>query len=139
MTPGAALIGRTLVRVERLGWPGHDPGVGPVHLVFDDGRGLLLEARSDWSLEQVATGPADRTWLDTSDYEWEGARWSLRDASAEPPFAAVIGLALVSLAPVHNEVGEVTGLHLDLGGHRLSIATWEGEVTTPPEEPTADR
>jgi hypothetical protein len=47
-----ALIGCKLLRVIRLAWhPASDPSnlnVGPVHLVFDDCRGLLLAGRSDW-------------------------------------------------------------------------------------------
>jgi hypothetical protein len=41
-------IGRKLVKVVRLAWhPTGDLTEGPVHLVFDDGRGLLLEGRND--------------------------------------------------------------------------------------------
>ena len=35
---------------------GSEPGVGPVHLVFDRGRGIFLAGRSDWSLELTETG-----------------------------------------------------------------------------------
>lgn len=56
-----ALISHRLAKVTRLAW--HQPGdptdfkVGPVHLVFDDGRGLLLAGRSDWTLEFIQTEP----------------------------------------------------------------------------------
>ena len=68
-----ALIGRKLVKVERLGWcqagVPDDFSVGPVHLVFEGGQGMFLAGRSDWSLDLVETCPEDHAWLDT--YDWE--------------------------------------------------------------------
>ncbi|GIF40172.1 hypothetical protein [Actinoplanes xinjiangensis] len=129
-----ALIGRALVTVERLGWHqaggSVDLGVGPVHLVFEGGRGILLEGRSDWSLELTETHPGDRSWWDGYDYDWNGSRWALRDASGESPFAPVIHRRLSALEPLRNEVDEVTGLGLDFDGRALTLRTWEGEVTT---------
>lgn len=129
-----ALIGRKLVKVERLGW--HQAGdlddvsVGPVHLVFEGEQGLLLAARSDWSLDLTETCTADRTWLNAYDYDWYGSRWVLRDASSEPPFASVMARHLRALQPVLNQVNEVTGLELSFDGQALTLETWEGEVTT---------
>ena len=129
-----ALIGRMLVKVERLGW--HQAGdlddvsVGPVHLLFEGERGLLLAGRTDWSLNLTETCTADRTWLDAYDYDWYGSRWVLRDASSEPPFAPVIAKPLRAVQPVLNQVNEVTGLELSFAGHVLTLETREGEVTT---------
>ncbi|WP_067697432.1 hypothetical protein [Actinoplanes awajinensis] len=129
-----ALIGRKLVRVERLAW--HYAGgvakanVGPVHLVFEGDRGILLAGRADWSLEVVETCAVDRSWLDDYDYDWDGSRWLLRDASSEPPFASLMTRRLRALQPMHNEIDEVTGLELDFDGQALTLATWEGEITT---------
>jgi hypothetical protein len=129
------LVGSTLVKVERLGWrrPGEpgDLSVGPVHLVFEDGRGIFLGGRSDWSLELVQTSPEDNAWLDVYDYDGDGGwRWVLRDASTELPFTSVITKPLTALAPMHNEIGEMIGLRLNFGGQSLTLRTRQGEVTT---------
>jgi hypothetical protein len=127
-----ALIGRRLAKVMRLAWhwPGEpdDLSVGPVHLVFDDGRGLFLSGRTDWSLEVVETDPNDDTWLATYDYDYDGGRWVPRDASTESPFVAVIARSLTGLESVRNEVQEVFGLRLDFDGQVLMLTTWEGEI-----------
>ncbi|MGC1211712.1 MAG: hypothetical protein WA890_10685 [Micromonospora sp.] len=129
-----ALISHRLAKVTRLAW--HQPGdptdfkVGPVHLVFDDGRGLLLAGRSDWSLEFIQTEQGDEGWLSAYDYDYLGGRWIARDASTEPPFASVIALPLVDWAPTFNAVNEVVGLKLHFDGQQLTLRTWEGEVTT---------
>ncbi|MGA3562194.1 hypothetical protein [Melissospora conviva] len=129
-----ALISHRLAKVTRLAWdqPGDpsDFNAGPVHLVFDDGRGLLLDGRSDWTLEFIQTEPGDEKWLSVYDYDYLGGRWIARDASTEPPFASVIALPLVDWAPTFNAVGEVVGLRLDFHGQQLTLRTWEGEVTT---------
>ncbi|GIF26631.1 hypothetical protein BJ973_001076 [Actinoplanes tereljensis] len=129
-----ALVGRKLVKAERLGWclagKPDDLSAGPVHLVFEGGQGILLDGQSDWSLKLMETYPEDRTWLDAYDYDWEGARWLLRDASSEPPFAAVMARHLVALEPTYNEVNEMTGLSLNFDGHPLTLKTREGEVVT---------
>lgn len=113
-----ALIGRKLVKVERLGWHRagelDDVSVGPVHLVFQGGRGLLLAGRADWSLELTETCTEDRTWLDAYDYDWHGSRWMLRDASSESPFASVVAECLRALQPMLNQANEVTGLRTEL-------------------------
>lgn len=131
---GSALIGRGLVKVERLGWCESgalaERAVGPVHLVFDGGRGLFVSGRSDWSLEVVETAPGDSAWLTAYDYDWHGSRWVLRDASGEAPFAAVIAERLAALEPVRDEVGEVVGLDLGFGGRTVTLRMSEGEVTT---------
>lgn len=128
------LIGRKLVKVERLGWYQagdlDDLSVGPVHLVFEGGHGIFLAGRSDWSLEFVETAPGDSAWLDAYDYDWSGSRWRLRDASSESPFAAVIAKPLFELERVRNQVDEVIGLNLNFQGQTLGLQTWEGEVTT---------
>ncbi len=70
-------------------------------------------------------------WLDAYDYVWEGgARWLLREASRELPFAAVIARPLAAMETMYNEVNEMTGLRLDFAGEPLTLKTWEGEVTT---------
>ncbi|MFI6079204.1 hypothetical protein ACIA5C_47660 [Actinoplanes sp. NPDC051343] len=128
------LIGRKLVRVQRLSW--HQPGeadnlsVGPVHLVFEGGQGIFFAGGSDWSLELVETDPESRVWLDVYDYDWYGSRWLLRDASGEPPFAAVVAQPFVAMEPVRNEVDQVIGVNLNFGGQTLTLQTWGGEVTT---------
>ncbi|XVV10811.1 hypothetical protein ACQP2X_39115 [Actinoplanes sp. CA-131856] len=128
------LIGRKLVKVERLGWHQagelDDPSVGPIHLVFEGCHGIFFSGASDWSLEVVETAPGSTGWLDAYDYVWDGSRWSLRDASVEAPFAAVIGEPLAGGESIRNEVDEVIGLHLTFGGKVLTLKTWEGEVKT---------
>jgi hypothetical protein len=128
------LIGRELVKVERLGWyqAGQldDLNAGPVHLVLEGGHGIFLAGMSDWSLELVETGPADGAWLEAYNYDCSGSRWLLRDASSESPFAAVIAKPLFELEPMRNEVDEVIGLNLNFGGQTLTLQTWEGEATT---------
>ncbi|MET8835095.1 hypothetical protein ABZV78_14430 [Micromonospora sp. NPDC004540] len=132
-----ALVGHRLASVTRLAW--HQPGepvelvksnVGPVHLVFDGGRGLLVDGRSDWTLRCTETAPGDEAWLATYDYDWDGARWLPRDASAEAPFGAVIGKSLTDWAPVLNEVNELVGIELEFEGERVNLRLWEGELTT---------
>ncbi|WP_422738923.1 hypothetical protein ACN263_06565 [Micromonospora sp. WMMD729] len=125
-----ALVGRRLVKVVRLGWhrPGEpdEPDVGPVLLVFDDGRGLLLDGRSDWTLGLTETYPGDDGLPDP--YDYDGGRWLSRDASAEPPFASVITRPLAHLEEIRNDVNEVTGLRLDFDGQMLTLTTWQGEI-----------
>lgn len=129
-----ALIGHRLVKVVRLAW--HWPGepdelnVGPVLLVFDDGRGLLLHGRSDWTLALTETDPGDDGWLDPYNYDYEGGRWWSRDASAEPPFASLITRPLAHLEQIRNEVNEVIGLRLSFDGETLTLKTWQGEIKT---------
>jgi hypothetical protein len=129
-----ALVGRRLVKVVRLTWhwPGEpdEPNVGPVQLVFDDGRGLLLDGRSDWTLVLAETDPGDDGWRDPYDYDYDGGRWLSRDASAEPPFASVIARPLAHLEQLRNEVNEVIGLRLDFDGQMLTLETWQGEIKT---------
>ena len=127
------LIGRQLVKVVRLAWrqagEPDDLTVGLVHLVFDDGRGLLLAGRSDWTLKIVETHPGDDSWLTDYDYDYDGGRWLSRDASNELPFASVIGGSLVGLASIPNECDEVVGLMLEFVGQTLALRMWQGEVT----------
>ncbi|MFC5927947.1 hypothetical protein [Micromonospora vulcania] len=58
-----ALIGRRLVKVVRLAWRRSDEpvelSVGPVQLVFADGRALLLDGQSDWTVALTETCPGD--------------------------------------------------------------------------------
>ncbi|MFF5234947.1 hypothetical protein [Dactylosporangium sp. NPDC000521] len=113
-------------------WPG-DPvevNVGPVKLVFDDGRGLVLEGRSDWALRLTETSAGDDGWRDRYDYDYDGGRWLPRDASAEPPFASVMSRTLTHLELLRDEFDEPTGLSLDLDGRPLTLKLWEGEITT---------
>jgi len=129
-----ALIGRKLVKVERLGWHRDgeldDRSVGPVHLVFEEDLGLFLAGRSDWSLDVVETHSGDRAWLDDYDYDCYRSRWMLRDASDEVPFTSMLAKRLVALGPVLNQVDQVIGLELDFDGDALTLKTWEGEVAT---------
>ncbi|SNY49621.1 GNAT family N-acetyltransferase [Paractinoplanes atraurantiacus] len=127
------LIGHRLVKAIRLAWqqPGEpsDLRTGPAHLAFDDGRGILFDCRSDWSLEWILTSSGD-DWRSGYQYPDPDGRWIPRDASAEPPFAAVAGRSLSGGAPILNQVGEVTGLRLDFGGREVTLRTWQGELTT---------
>ncbi|WP_238009530.1 hypothetical protein KZZ52_26980 [Dactylosporangium sp. AC04546] len=129
-----ALIGRRLVKVVRLAWHWADEpddlGVGPAQLVFDEGRGLLVASRSDWTLKLVETCPGDDTWLDPYNYDYDGGRWLSRDASAEPPFASVIARPLADLGQIRNEIDEVVGIRLDFDGQILTLKTWQGEIKT---------
>jgi hypothetical protein len=128
------LVGQLLVAVERLSWntaagPGRRDS-GPVRLVFNNGRGLDLQANSDWTLSLRVTGPGDDSWLDAVDYEVEDGRWVLRDAATEPPLADAVGTRLTDWQPVQNEVNELVGLHLWSDQHEVPFVIWEGEVTT---------
>jgi hypothetical protein len=129
-----ALVGHRLASVTRLVWHQPDEPVngneGPVHLVFDGGRGLLVEGRSDWTLRCTETAPGDVAWRATYDYDWDGARWLPRDASAEAPFGAVIGKSLADWAPGLNEVNELVGIDLTFEGERVNLRLSEGELTT---------
>ncbi|GAB3982302.1 hypothetical protein V1634_26955 [Plantactinospora veratri] len=69
---------------------------------MDDGRGLLFDGRSDWSLTIVPTAPGDEGWR--SAYDYDGGRWVGRDASGEEPFASVIAGVLSGWNPEHDEV-----------------------------------
>ena len=128
-----ALIGSKLVKVVRLAW--HQAGepddlsVGPVHLVFADGRGLFLAGRSDWALKIVETHPDDESWLSPYEYDYNGGRWLSRDASHELPFATVIATPLGGLALIRNELNELVGLTLEFENQTLTLRTWRGEVT----------
>ena len=129
------LTGRTLTKVTRLAWtsPGELPqlNVGPVHLLFNDGQGCGIASNCDWTLGWAFTRHEDDShWLTTYDYDFDGARWASRDASAEQPFINVIGKALDAWKPLFNEVNEVVGLDLTFGGTHVTLRTWEGELTT---------
>jgi hypothetical protein len=127
-----ALRGHQLVKVTRLAWLDRtepsDLSVGPAHLVFDDGRGLVFSSRSDWSLDLVQTQPNDEGWLVPYDYDYDGSRWVLRDASSEQPFATVIGRALVDWELILNEMDEAVGATIDFEGSSLVLEVWEGEI-----------
>jgi hypothetical protein len=127
-----ALVGRRLVKVVRLAWhPPNEPAeltVGPVQLVFDDGRGALLDSRSDWTLEVTETVADDERFLDPYDYDYNGGRWVSRDASTEPPFASVIERHLAEVEQIRNEVNDVMGIRLDFEGKILTLKTWQGEI-----------
>ncbi|WP_433199354.1 hypothetical protein ACQP00_26830 [Dactylosporangium sp. CS-047395] len=113
-------------------WPG-DPvehNAGPVHLVFDDGRGLVLDGRSDWTLRLTETEPGDDSWLRMYDYDFDGGRWLPRDATSEPPFAAVVTRTLDGAEQLRNQFGELDGLRLHFGGRTVTLRTVEGEITT---------
>jgi hypothetical protein len=66
------------VQRRETGW--HQPGrpvdanVGPVHLVFDNGRSLLLAGRSDWTLGVSEADDGDRGGLAAYHYEHDGGR-----------------------------------------------------------------
>jgi hypothetical protein len=126
------LIGCRLAAVTRLAW--HWPGdpvdltTGPVHLVVDDGRGLLFDGRSDWSLTIVPTAPGDESWRSAYDYDFDGGRWAGRDASGEEPFASVIAGVLSGWDPERDEAGQLVGGTLQVGGRAVRLGLWQGEV-----------
>lgn len=98
--------------------------------MFDSGHGLILAGKSDWTLDLRITPPGDDSWLGTYDYEFEGARWQLRDASGEDPFAAAMNARLSDWEPISNEAPEVVGLRLSFGEIELWLNLLEGEITT---------
>jgi hypothetical protein len=127
-------IGGRLSGVTRLAWrwPGDpaDLADGPVHLLFDDGRGVFLDCRSDWSVRITATPPGDLSWFDPYDYDYDGGRWVARDASGEEPFDAVVARTLTGWVPEFNPVSELVGVELVFDGRRLRLTMWEGELRT---------
>jgi len=66
----------------------------------------------------------------TYDYDFDGAHWVARDASAEEPFSGAVGNALVDWQPLLNEMGELVGLTLTHGRACLTLQVNGGEVTT---------
>ncbi|MEV6350794.1 hypothetical protein [Actinoplanes sp. NPDC051851] len=126
------LIGCRLAAVTRLAWyrPGDpvDLATGPVHLVVDDGRGLLFDGRSDWSLAIVPTAPGDESWRSAYDYGFDGGRWAGRDASGEDPFASVIARVLSGWDPERDEAGQLVGGTLYVGDRAVRLSLWQGEV-----------
>ena len=143
ITPDA-LRGHQLVKVARLAWSDVawsdfalsnkvrpcDLSVGPVQLVFEDGRGIVVSGRSDWSLDLVETQANDEDWLAVYDYDDNGASWVLRDASSEQPFATVLGRTLGDWELIRNEIGEAVGMTMDFDGSSLVLKTWGGEIKT---------
>lgn len=129
------VIGSRLVRVTRLSWqaPASSPSLasGPTHLAFDDGRNVLIDCRSDWSLEWAEASPGDG-WRQPFDYEYNGGSWDARDASTENPFDAVVGQALTGWVPQLNEFGEPVGVALHFGDVVVTLRSWEGEVQAVP-------
>lgn len=119
------LIGCRLAAVTRLAW--HRLGdpidltIGLVHLVVDDGRGLLFDGRSDWSLTIVPTIPGDESWLSAYDNDIDDGRWCGRDASVEQPFASVIAGVLSGWDPEYDQASQLVGgtLHVGDGALRL--------------------
>ncbi|GIF05974.1 hypothetical protein [Actinoplanes siamensis] len=126
------LIGCRLAVVTRLAW--HWPGApvdlttGPVHLVVDDGRGLLFDGRSDWSLAIVPTAPGDESWRSAYHYDFDGGRWARWDASDEEPFASAIGGMLSGWDPERDEAGQLVGGILHVGDQAVRLGLWQGEV-----------
>lgn len=128
--------GAQLRVVERLAWHPDDDSlpnlnVGSVHLWFEGGRCVHVDTASDWALRWSVSEPGDSRWMGQSRYEYHG-RWVIRDASAEAPFAEVVGARLTSAVPVFNEMNEVIGATLNFGERELSLRTWEGEIDTSP-------
>lgn len=128
------LLGQRLVAVERMSWrqPGEreDREVGPARMVFESGMGLVLDGKTDFTLAWRVCLPGDDSWLYPHDYEVDGGRWRLRDASDEEPFAAALGSPLTGWEPVYNEVDEVVGLTLIFEWLALPLSLFGGEVTT---------
>ena len=132
----AEVLGRQLRVVERLAWHPDDDSlpnlnVGSVHLWFEGGRCVHVDTASDWTLRWSVSEPGDSRWMGQYRYEHHG-RWVIRDASAEAPFAEVVGARLTSAVPVFNEMNEVIGATLNFGERELWLRTWEGEIDTSP-------
>ncbi|MGW5365473.1 hypothetical protein [Actinopolymorpha pittospori] len=128
------LIGMRLVAVERLAWTepngSTDLRVGPAHLHFDGGHGAVLDGEADWQLAMIETIRDDESWLVPYRYDIEGAHWTIRDASDEPPFSSVLGARLESWESIHNEVGERVGLVLHFDSDTITLEVHRGELTT---------
>jgi hypothetical protein len=127
-------IGRRLRAVERLMWiqidGSSDPRVGPAHLHFDGGVGLFLSGATDWCLDVDLTRAGDESWLVPFDYADPAGRWTIRDASGEQPFRAVLGRLLGGCGAIRNEVGEVVGLNLAFEGNTIELRVHQGELRT---------
>ena len=129
-------MGSRLRAIERFAWHADDGSppqreVDSAHLWFEDGRGVHLDAKSDWSLAWSVSEPGDDTWLGSYAYKFHG-RWVIRDASSEAPFAPVVGMRLTEATPLFNEVHEMVGVVLNFEGTIVSFSTWCGEISTAP-------
>jgi hypothetical protein len=127
-----SLVGRTLVAVERLSWTETDGSanlrVGPIHLRFGGGRGAFVSGETDWSLGVGHTRSGNDSWLVPYQYDVDGSRWVLRDATEEQPFQGFRGARLKSCESVRNERGEQVGVIFDFDVGTLSLRLDEGEV-----------
>lgn len=127
-------IGRRLRAVERAAWTdldGHfDPRVGPAHLHFEGGAGVFLSGATDWCLDVDLTRAGDESWLVPFNYDDPAGRWVLRDASAEGPFAGLVGHRLESCAAIRNEVGELVGLTFTFDDQSIELTVHAGELRT---------
>jgi hypothetical protein len=122
------VLGCRLRGVERFAWHAEDgspanPDVGSVHLWFEGGRGVHLDAGGDWSLRWSVSEPGDAAWLGQYAYNWHG-RWVIRDAAGDEPFRDVVGSMLTSATPLFNEMDDVVGVALSFGERSMSLSTW---------------
>jgi hypothetical protein len=128
------LLGRSLAAAERLSWLTQDEegqrDRGPVRLVFDTGHALVVSGTTSWTIDTRITESGDDSWLDIVNYDIEGGRWVLRDASSERPFADAVGTRLTAWQPVFNEVQEVVGVCLAFGDVEVPLVLSGGEVAT---------
>jgi hypothetical protein len=129
-----ALVGRTLVAVERVSWTDADgsanPRVGPIHLHFDGGQGAFLSGETDWTLGVRPTRAGDESWLVPYQYDYEGSRWVIRDATEEQPFQGFRGARLDGCESVRNEMGEQVGVTFVFDVGTVSLRLDDGEVAT---------
>ncbi len=125
------VIGLRLLGVTRLAWcqsgSCEDPSSGPTRLAFEPERVVVLNGRSDWSLEWAEPSAGD-DWERSYRYEVDDATWTSRDASTEDPFDQAIGQPLVSWKPELDEVGDLVGLSLTFPDTVVSLRMWNGEV-----------
>ncbi|WP_125569087.1 hypothetical protein [Nocardioides baekrokdamisoli] len=129
----AGLYGQKLTSIERWAFIPADGvanlGVGPAHLIFESGAGLLIEGSADWTLILQQTASGDTSWRPFSGDVGTGQHIA-RDATNEQPFASFVGQMFTAMSSIVDERADRIGVDLSFGSDRLKLRLWEGELTT---------
>lgn len=126
--PAGGVIGRTLLRVERVLYEFQgslDCEDGEVQLTFE-GATLRLGTNADGETLRI-TGDC---WQDpfkekldeaNRSYVEKHGRWVLVNLSSHSPYESVIGCTLRHVRPIGNMYGKLMGLQLVLGAEAMNI------------------
>jgi hypothetical protein len=128
LAPVAGMIGRRLLRVERVLYEFQgalDSEDGEVQLTFESAT-LRLGTNADGETLRI-TG--DR-WRDPFEgkldeanrrYVEKHGRWVLVDLSSRPPHQSVVGDTLRDVRPIGNMYGKLVGLQLVFGAEAMNV------------------